>query len=98
MSMEKEFEAVQIERSNGRTDFVHLAEQVAQAQVQLAEAAVADAQALLEKTRREAEALLATAKNKDRELSEMTSRIAALGQQVLEANQAFHAAATEVEQ
>jgi DNA-binding ferritin-like protein len=96
MSMEEEFEKVAPrQRSNGRTDFVHLAEQVAQAMVQSAEEQVAKAQAMLETTRRDAEALLATVKSKDREIADMTNRIAALGEQVLEANRAFHAAATK---
>ena len=83
------------QQSNGRTDYVHLAEQVADGQVKLVEAAVADAQALLEKTRKDAEALLAAVKSKDREIVEMTNRIAALGEQVLAANEAFHAAAKQ---
>jgi hypothetical protein len=94
MSMEDEFEqVVPRSSSNGRTNFVHLAEQVAQAMVQSAEEQVAKAQTFLETTIKDAEALLATVKSKDRELADMTSRIAALGEQVLEANRAFHAAA-----
>jgi phage shock protein A len=90
MSIEDEFaKVVPTQQSNG---FVHLAEQVAQGQVRLVEELVAQAQALLEKTRKEAEALLATAKSKEREITDMTNRIAALGEQVLEANRVFHAA------
>jgi hypothetical protein len=90
MSIEDEFaKVVPTQQNNG---FVHLAEQVAQGQVRLVEELVAQAQALLEKTRKEAEALLATAKSKEREITDMTNRIAALGEQVLEANRAFHAA------
>jgi hypothetical protein len=55
---------------------------------------VAKAQATLEQTRKDAEELLAAVRTKDREIADMTSRIAALGEQVLEANRAFHAAAT----
>jgi hypothetical protein len=83
------------QRSNGRTDFVHLAEQVAQAMVQSAEEQVAKATAILEQTRRDAETLMTAVKDKDRELADMTQRIAVLGEQVLEANRAFHAAATQ---
>ena len=48
----------------------------------------------LEQTRKDAESLLPRSRDKDRELADMTDRIAALGEQVLEANRAFHAAAT----
>jgi cell division septum initiation protein DivIVA len=96
MSIEDEFaKVVPTRQNNGPTDFVHLAEQVAQGQVKLVEELVAQAQALLEKTRKEADALLATAKSKEREIADMTNRIAALGEQVLEANRAFHAATTQ---
>jgi hypothetical protein len=96
MSIEDEFaKVVPTQQNNGPTDFVHLAEQVAQGQVKLVEELVAQAQALLEKTRKEAEALLATAKGKEREITDMTNRIAALGEQVLEANRVFHAATTQ---
>jgi hypothetical protein len=96
MTMEEEIGKVAPrQRSNGRTDFVHLAEQVAAAMVQAAEEQVTKAQTILELTRKDAEALLAKVKDKDRELADMTNRIAALGEQVLEANRAFHAAATQ---
>lgn len=97
MSMEEEFEKIvptyraPEQRSNGRTDFVHLAEQVAQAMIQSCEEQVAKAQTTLERTRKDAEELLAAVKSKDREIVDMTNRIAALGEQVLEANRAFHA-------
>jgi DNA-binding ferritin-like protein len=99
MSMEEEFQkVVPTQRSNGRTDFVHLAEQVAQAMVLSAEEQVKEAQETLERTRRDAEEMLAKVKDKDRELTSMTERIAALGQKVLEANRAFHAAASSQDQ
>jgi hypothetical protein len=96
LGFEKEFEKMvqknieQNQQNNGRTGYVHLAEQVAEAQVKLVEEQVAAAQALLEQTRKDADALLATVRNKDREIAEMTDRIRTLGERVLEANQEFN--------
>ncbi len=82
-------------QASARHDFVSLSEQVAAAMVQAAEEQVAKAQEILNQTRKDADAFLTKVRDKDRELADMTDRIAALGEKVLEANREFHAAAVE---
>lgn len=97
--------APSLTRSNGgeppsapaRHDFVGLSTKVALAMVQAAEDQVTEAQNWLKEIQAWADTLTQEVRDKDRELADMTDRIAAFGAKVLEANQEFHAAATTTE-
>lgn len=75
-----------------RYDFVSLGEKVALAMVQAAEDQVTQAQNKLKEIQAWADGLSQQVRAKDRELADMTDRIAAFGETVLEANRKFHAA------
>jgi hypothetical protein len=97
--------AQSLNRANGgqpppapaRYDFVGLANKVALAMVKAAEDQVTQAQDMLKEVQAWADGLTQETRDKDRELADMTDRIAAFGAKVLEANKEFHAAATVIE-
>lgn len=102
MDIEKELQktAQALVRTNGsrapeseeppRYDFVSLGEKVGLAMVQAAEDQVTQAQNKLKEVQAWADGLSQQVRAKDRELADMTDRIRAFGETVLEANRRFH--------